>query len=323
MTASMRRSVHAGVLTPRNPGANVAHHGMRRLHRTCRLGPPLLLALSASCRPQDNKGWNWGIAPAPKPNSPATPTSPAADAHPFAEFVEPRTPADGELEVLLVRFEVLRVELPAEPIRHSLNIWEHADGLRVDPEAVVRLARNGLRIGVVTQNNWPAIQAILRDSVTPSVASAQSLQTGFPLFLHVGDVEPGETLFIHHADGRLIGRTLDAGRKTIRLEYETLPPRRDRLRMWVELNVLAPERTSAWTLIPESPNALVPLERFRELTASLILNPGDVMILGPNENTPETDVLLGSRYLTSARGGRRTDTLVFVTVTLDRRKLRS
>ncbi|MCC7292701.1 MAG: hypothetical protein IT449_11640 [Phycisphaerales bacterium] len=284
----------------------------------------LAAALSlAGC--EQMRDWPWGWPFVQRPSAAPSSAKPAsggdAPQHPFAEFTQPPDPSEPTTEILLVQFDLLRVELPSAPLRHSLNLWNHVDEMRVDPAVAPVLAQNGVRMGVASAEAWEPMQAILKSSQATTAIATQTLQAGLPLLLQVGEFTEPAPVFVYGPSGELVGKTLQPGRKMIRLDYEVPPPKRDRVRLLIELDVFPPESTSAWVLSPAQSGSLTPSHQFRELLASLVLVPGEMLVIGPHENTTN-EFLTGSRYFTHSAAGQPMDTLLLITVNLQRQKLR-
>ncbi|MHC4233789.1 MAG: hypothetical protein ACYSUQ_01610, partial [Planctomycetota bacterium] len=149
----------------------------------------------------------------------------------FAGLEEPKAHADGrrsswldtpgsapnrqtdQIVVVHMQFEVLRLELPADPIHHSQKIWNHADELRIDPVQTALLRGNGLRIGAASTDAWPALRAIFEACEAEALSASHTVRQGMPLTLELGEIQSDETVFLLTADHRMVGKTYAGGHR--------------------------------------------------------------------------------------------------------------
>ncbi|UCG17766.1 MAG: hypothetical protein JSV19_06990 [Phycisphaerales bacterium] len=227
--------------------------------------------------------------------------------------------AGDELIVVQLHFDVMRVELPIDPVRHSAKIWNHVDELQVDPQQCALLGRNGLRIGVASADAWPAIEAVLDAHHARSTRRQHAVQSGYPLTLDVGGVEGGETIFSYDGQGNLAGTTFGGGRKYIHVDYAVSADNSGRITLKVLPEVHAESTRKRWETAGGVFQEQASYEGrvYRELAASVRLSPGRFLVIGPS---PQADIgyLLGSRFLEREAGGTRYETLLFATPQLFR-----
>lgn len=221
----------------------------------------------------------------------------------------------GPVRVLGLAFEVWRIDLPVESVRHSRKIWNHVDESRIEPALAARLARNALRVGAVSEHAWPAIRTILQAAGATSDSKQVMAQNGLPLELAVGNVDDdGESIFSYGMDNRLSGNTFDAGKKLIGIDYAV----HAELGGSIELNINFEIRHDRGMMTWERRDGIIrqvpATDRnvFTEIAAVITLNPDESLLIGPGEEA-DNPYLVGSRFFTRREGGDRFETLMCVT----------
>lgn len=213
-----------------------------------------------------------------------------------------------------VMFEVARVEIRAAETRDAGKLWNHVDESRLEPSLAVRLARNGLRMGVGTPASWPAIRAVL-ESVSATVRKDDlAPQRGMPLAVGIDKVSPGETVFAYGRDDRLAGRTFDGGEKVLNADYFLLADGGGAMDMGVLLEVRHDRGTMTWekreAVIEEIPE--VDRHLFADVAARVSLAKDEFLLVGAAAETSNR-YLLGPRFFTTERNGQAYDVLLFLT----------
>ncbi len=221
-------------------------------------------------------------------------------------------PADPDVVVVHLQFEVMRAVMPVTTTRHSTKIWNHVDELQLDPRRCALLARNGLRIGVADEDAWPAIDAILKAHEARSQSKQHAVQHDSPLTLDVGEVRDGETIFSYDADGHLKGHTFGPGRKYIHIACAVSPenPQQIALKVLPEVHVESLEKH--WDQVGGGIQERTRYQGrvFSELTAALTATSGQILVIGPSTEA-ELPCLVGSRFLEDDTGGLRSETIIF------------
>ena len=285
---------------------------MRRLRLliVCLACPTAISIAGPGCNAP--KRWGFGA------DESAAATQTARDSESAPSEASARS-ADDELIVVQLHFDVMHVELPIDPVRHSAKIWNHVDELQVDPQQCALLRRNGLRVGVAAADAWPAIQAVLDAHHARSTRRQHAVQSGYPLTLDVGGVEGGETIFSYDGRGNLAGTTFGGGRKYIHVDYAVSADGSGRITLKVLPEVHAESARKHW----ENAGGVIQEQAsyegrvYRELAASVCLLPGRFLVIGPSPQA-EIGYLLGSRFLEREVGGTRYETLLFATPQLFR-----
>lgn len=272
---------------------------------------PVLIAV-AGCRVWDTSvGW-LGLDRSPHEDAPSDAKTPTSAKR--APVVAPRP--SGGVQVVRLRFDVLQVELPIDDIRHARKIWNHVDEFRVDPELTVLLARNGLRIGAVSLDAWPAIQAIFQAANAEVRDSEQIIGTNVPLRIDLGTIRDPETIFSYNRNGRLTGRTVVGGTKLVQLDYSYHPElggcTQVRLTFLIEHDLGASDWEERGGVYVEVPT--IERYRFDDMSVGLTLNPNEFLVVGPSDAAVQ-EYLVGSRFLNRRRRGGLVETVVCITPT--------
>lgn len=235
----------------------------------------------------------------------------ASDVPPSRE----RQPALADsLRVVHLGFDVVRVNLPLDGIRDARKVWNHVDELRVDTDTAACLARNGLRLGVTTPDSWAAIGAIL-DGQGVETRTEQLLgQQGMPVTIRMGAVGDGESIFEYGFDGRLAGKTFRIGEKLLTIDYAFRPQFGGSTDLRVGFEVRHDRGVMTWERYEGGVRQVPAHDRhmFEAVASTLTLRPGEILVIGTNEQA-DNEYLIGSRFLTTSRAGRRSETLLFVT----------
>jgi len=227
---------------------------------------------------------------------------PAVDLSPPGQSAAAAAPvADGRTYVLRVHFDVMRVDLPVTETRHSQKIWNHLAETMGDPGLTALLARNGFRAGVGDQADWPALRAIFEHNRARVTRVARAAQDGTPLTIPLGPIADGSSYFLHRRGGGLTGGTLNAGQRSMRIEYALSAddPQRVILRAmpaFQEQDVVAKtvERDGELVVVRDHEGRV-----FRELAVDVEVGPGQFLVIGESASAAG-GFLLGSWWLDSS-----------------------
>lgn len=224
----------------------------------------------------------------------------------------PTDPAGGRVIDLV--FDVVRIDLPIDGVRHARKIWNHVDELRVDPEVAARLARNGLRVGAASPDAWPAIRAIIDAAGAEVRRNRLVAQPGMPLTIKLASIGEPESIFSYGLDGRLVGKTIPAGDKLLNLDYVFHPELGDCTDLKLGFEIRHDRGTMTWErregIIRQVP--AVDRHLFREVTAVVTLNTDEFLVIGLGDQVTN-EYLVGGRFLILERSGKRFETLLCVT----------
>lgn len=211
-------------------------------------------------------------------------------------------------------FDVLRVELPIDGVRNSPKVWNHVDELRLDPDLVARLRRNGLRLGAASSGSWPAIRAVLEGGGARTQKDQMLPQTGTPLAIECDSIGDSESIFSYGRDNRLVGKTFPAGQKIIRLDYEFHAQLGGYTDVRVSFEVRHDRGEMTWErrdgVIRQAPAS--DRHVFEDLTTLMTLKPGEFLVLGTSDQA-DNEYLVGSRFLIHTASVEKVETLFFVT----------
>lgn len=266
----------------------------------------LLAAIAAGGDCGSPSGWRI-LGPTSSPHESPVEQSPAASV-PLPSEAHAGT---SEIPVFDLVFDVLRIDLPINTIRHSRKVWNHVDELRVDAGLVTRLVRNGLRVGVASGDAWPAMQAIFDAAGAQWHRERLVAHGGLPIAVAVGSISEPESIFSYDGSNRLVGKTFSTGKKLLTINYAY----RRELGGVVDLQVAAEVRDDRGVMTWENRNGVirqVPAYNrytFDNLGVLLTLNQGEFLVIGPSAEA-RNEYLLGSRFFTTERAGRRYESIL-------------
>jgi len=215
--------------------------------------------------------------------------------------------------VVDIAFDVLRIEWPIESQRESRKIWNHADEIQLGSEKAALLSRNGLRIGAVSAESWPAIQAILEACRADTRREQLYPQRGEPLLLQLSEITSPESMFLHGADRRLVGKTFSEGRKLMVFDYALRPELGGSTDLGVQFEIRHDRGEMTWEAHAGSLRQAPAIDRhvFAELSTAWSLRKGESLLIGPSPDATN-EYLVGNRFLLGEHGGQRTETLYCV-----------
>ncbi|MBL8878969.1 MAG: hypothetical protein JNG88_07595 [Phycisphaerales bacterium] len=216
-----------------------------------------------------------------------------------------------------VRLNVLHVQVPQSERERSANIWNHVDENPLGSEALLRLSRNGVRIGVGRLDWWDAIKTSLDaiEGVRVSEFDPIRLQPNFRLGFDIDRTPREQTIFVVADDGILTGSTFQQCRNVLCLSYVTDVRRDDRIQLTLMPEVRQRLDGWQWVTTPEGV-AQLPKDNIFSLTPAgftVPLEAGQFLALAPNDRS-EYFGLVGGRFLTEEIDGRRYDSMIFMTV---------
>ncbi|MFQ5461668.1 MAG: hypothetical protein ACE5E5_03475 [Phycisphaerae bacterium] len=220
--------------------------------------------------------------------------------------------AAGSDTVQLV-FDVLRVELPEDAVRHSRKVWNHVDSLRLDAQVASRLARNGIRVGAGTPDAWPAIEAIFNAAGAAVSRSRLTADAGALMSVVLGTIEEPESFFFYDFDNRLVGKTFDRGEKTLNLENIILRELGGRVDLALSFEIRHDAGDFRWDKTREGITAVPTVERhvFGTTRVSLALAPGEFVVVGPSDEA-ENEYLVGGRFFLGDSDGNPRETMLCI-----------
>lgn len=212
----------------------------------------------------------------------------------------PQGTVSNPTRIVDIAFNVMYVDFPHAVAGDGRKIWNHVDELRLKPEQVRLLSRNGLRVGTASPASWAAIQTVLDSGDGKITADQLFPQRGFPLPIHSGVVEEGTSIFCYQADGRLIGKSFSGGEKSIIVDYGVRPELDGSTDLGISFEINRESGEMIWQQVdgvmrqvPERDH-----HRFDDLSTFLTLQKGEFLVLGPRDDI-RNDSLVGAQFLSS------------------------
>ncbi len=214
-----------------------------------------------------------------------------------------QTAVSTPTRIVDIAFTVMNAEFTGKDAGDARKIWNHVDELRLKPEQMQLLARNGVRLGTASPASWPAIQTIL-DAGDAKITSNQLFpQRGSALPVPMGSVEEGTSIFSYQADGRLVGKSFPGGEKILLVDYALHPELDGCTDLGVSFEITRESGEMIWEQrdgvmrqVPDQER-----HRFADLTSVLTMHPGEFLVLGPRDEV-KNEYLVGSQFLANGKG---------------------
>jgi hypothetical protein len=231
----------------------------------------------------------------------------------FAEMAPP-VAVDESMVVVRMNFDVLRVELPADEVRHSAKAWNHVDELRGDPTRTALLRRNGVRVGVASADVWPALRGVFEASGAKSLRASHTAEQNLPLTLDLGEIAEDENIFLKMADDRVVGTTFDRGHRYLHIDYALNLDDETVVSLRITPEIHRTSKTRYWREEDGDLRRSYDYEGrvFHELSVVQEVPVGSFLVVGP-DTEKSSPLTIGSRFLTRSHSGRDYDTILCIT----------
>jgi hypothetical protein len=254
-------------------------------------------------------GWFGWMNPRQHPEPPAPKPSAAASVFSDPHAGQPRPLVD----VIRLKFDVVRVDVPVTNEHHALKVWNHVDELRCDAQIAEVLTRNGIRLGVASGDSWPALQTIFTNCAAKVQRGSQLVQTPLPLTVELGRIEDGTSIFSYDRAGRLRGETFEPGTKFVHIDYRLHPQLDGSCDLSLTLEVQPTEArqpANRWDGLLNEPPEIVG-HVYRDLAATATLGPQEFLVIGPGERADQAH-LLGGQFFTREESAQLYETIICI-----------
>lgn len=236
-----------------------------------------------------------------------SPFGPAPGEVPRAEAPPP------QIRVMDVDFQIMRVDVPIDSVRHSAKIWNHVRAGDLDPERVEILARNGVAVGIGAGEDWPALRAILTAARARVRTDQMLARSGLPVSVEVGRIDGTESVFSSRPGQRPAGRTFDGGSKLLHVNYAVEPALAGLVSLQLSLEIRKDRGEVSWQRVGGVLQQVPLYDQFPfdHLDVILPVGPGGFVIIGPTPDS-DNDYWVGQRFFSATIDGRRHDTLLVI-----------
>ena len=114
--------------------------------------------------------------------------------------------------VLVVRMNLITVQVPVGSVSNSEQLWSYLDEEPVSARADSALARNGIRVGRGCKDAWGDVAGILQKLTGQPLARTTLLVSpGTPMPIVFKPMQKTQTIFIYRRDESLFGRNYPPG----------------------------------------------------------------------------------------------------------------
>lgn len=237
------------------------------------------------------------------------PTSPAT-------AVSPSDPAASNPRLLGLDVYILNV--PAGGVSRNDAFWKRLDETAaVAPDEYALLFRNGVRVGIGDQADWPFFKGILDERpaatqllsyVAPSAKSAE---------LDLRKEVAAETVFYFDHAGRLSGRSYDNCSNLWSLSFQSVPRDPDLIRVSLTPMIRSQRKRLEWVkhrLREDDPPtreiAYVAPEYLFDLAVDASVAPGKFLVVAPSADA--TGGSVGDTFLASEGMGQRVEKVLIL-----------
>lgn len=213
----------------------------------------------------------------------------------------PSAPVHRNLKVATVHIQV--------PLRRGAEadkIWSHIREDVIDADTLVRLERNGFRIGVASVEWWDSIRSTLDgiEGMRVLVATPIEVPIGFPVAMELDLAPRDQTLFCVGLDGVLSGGSWPASRNVLRVLYGVDSKDSERIKLQLAPEVHQSMEGWEWTRTEEGVWQ-TPKRTRREITPAAVavsLAQDEFVALAPS-GSANVPGLIGSAFLMSELEG--------------------
>ncbi len=258
--------------------------------------------LPAGCRPGDQ--------PLRSPLPP--PTVNGVPAVPLREMA-PRPAGDEALAVVL-RHRIVSFELPLGSASASEELWSYIDEEPAGARRGPCLARNGIRVGLGREGDWPEIARLLRGMTAQRQSRASMVaRPGHPASVTLKKGQPAQTIFLFRDDGTLFGNDYPPGDNLLVLTARVNLDRPDDVHLSGAPVVRSRYRQQRYERGPEGFLLTAkPIHyRLEELAFHFTVPRGRFVLVGPG---PQADraTSAGHRFFVHQRRGERFEALLLI-----------
>ncbi len=223
-------------------------------------------------------------------------------------------PAAPDDDSYVVSFKLATVFIPGGMASNSEDIWSYLNEEPLGPSTIAILARNGVRLGVGRNQNWPELVRVLQKMTGQQVqASYMPAFPGKPMSIRLKTDQPAQTIFLSHPDLSLSGEDYPPGTNILKVCCTVDPEDRDRVLVTAMPLIETSHRTLRIVEEKGSRTALpLPdLLSFPELAFQVSISRKEFLVIGPGAES-RRPTSLGSRFLSRQRDGMPFETVLIL-----------
>jgi hypothetical protein len=239
----------------------------------------------------------------------------SSEDNPFAITLAPGSPVVVPgVAIKAVQFDVLQVQAPLGEFSRSQKIWDHLDEQAVGIETQMVLQRNGLRLGVGSQESWPPVHAIFQ---AVSRRIVRTLPASPPNSLSVSLQLNGEpldqTVFFYRAVGTLSGSSYLGATDVFRITWEFNSDNIEQVVVFITPEVRQEQSGVTFKATPlgVAPVPVFEGKVFDELACRLVVSSGGYIVVGPGADVARVG-LLGREFLVMTIDGEPYETILVI-----------
>lgn len=257
------------------------------------------VALSAGCPPDPN----------------STKVVRSSTTAPALKEVKASAKFDPMTHMLLVRIKSVEIELPVGTASGSEEIWSYLDEEPVGAARGAALGRNGLRVGMGHQDNWPDLAKVLKQMTGKAFRHGVKLtKPSIPAAFELNERNRGTTIFTSHANRSLSGADYPAGRDILSILCTIDEDEPSTVLVTASLQIESARRRPKLS----APGGSVMLKvkptiyNFPELTFQLSVPTKGFLVIGPAAGA-RRPTSIGHHFLVRERSGAKFETVIVLT----------
>lgn len=267
--------------------------------RRCTLWLGLVLLVQSGCDPSAKQpGMSQVFSPRRSSSADQRPMGkPDVNVAAARRDEAPRQASKAFPRILLkTQLDIMRVGVPFGAVSTSREIWALIDEQILPVSRVEHFHRNGLRVGLVGQASWPALQVTLNEIPEIEVTRQQLVLTNaFPLEVRLDLVPRLNTVFFYRDDWSMPGASYPDSKRYLHCAHWLSPDSLDEIVLGVTLEIRQEKMAMEPRLTPQGLRR-VPIyggKIYSEFSVMVTCPPGSVLVLGPSPAASEAGLLGG------------------------------
>jgi hypothetical protein len=239
----------------------------------------------------------------------------SSEENPFSIMLAPGSPvvASG-VTIKAAQFDILQVQAPLGEFSRSQKIWGHLDEQAVGVETQMILQRNGLRLGLGSQESWPPVHAIFQ-SVSRRIVRTlpPSPPNSLSVSLQLNGEPVDQTVFFYRPNGTLSGGSFPGATNVFRITWEFNSDNIEQVVVYITPEIRQEQSRVTYKDTPLGVAAVPVFEGkvFQELACRLVVSSGGYIVLGPGADVARVG-LLGREFLVTTIDGELYETILVI-----------
>ncbi len=246
---------------------------------------------------------------------PKPPTTMPNAANPLAKPPGSTGPIDLKSFKLVVTIKLATIEVPVGTASGSEEIWSYLDEEPITTARSVNLGRNGVRVGVGRDGDWPDLARVFKRMTgrTPT-QSVMAAMPNDPLQIILRQRQPEATIFTFRDDRTLRGKDYPVGDYLFTIACTLDEDDLSKVMFTAVPQVRSTAKSPTFVMSTIGPRMVNQAETysFDDLTFRLMVPPKGFLVIGPGANARNPSTV-GHHFMTLKREGVEFETLLVLT----------